>query len=175
MEKLKLQDFYDWYNINYGGDLAMFRDYKVALQNNGVVKVRGNTFVFEPDNALKYNAFGELTESLSRVQKLHLKEVDDASKYSTVTIATNIEAILSVCDSIKSQMLAISNNISDVSDGSQFAKQTKDKQFLTALKALETDVTNYKGKLEAINNTVSTIQNEVYKLQEMSAKYYEDN
>ena len=90
MEKLKLQDFYNWYNINYGGDLAMFRDYKVALQNNGVVKVRGNTFVFEPDDALKYDAFGELTESLSRTigRKLHIKEnvVSDMYRLKIINI-----------------------------------------------------------------------------------------
>ena len=58
-----LQDFYTWYDINYGGDLATFRDYKVALQKAKIVKKQNNKYVVDTDKALQYNYRGELKES----------------------------------------------------------------------------------------------------------------
>ena len=45
-ERLTLEEFYRWYNINYGGDLKDFRDYEVILQKADVVQLRNNRYIF---------------------------------------------------------------------------------------------------------------------------------
>ena len=59
-ERLTLEDFYRWYNINYGGDLKDFRDYKVTLQKAGIVKLRDNKYIFNSDDALRFDRNGKL-------------------------------------------------------------------------------------------------------------------
>ena len=59
-ERLTLEDFYRWYNINYGGDLEDFRDYKVTLQKAGIVKLRDNKYIFNSDDALRFDRNGKL-------------------------------------------------------------------------------------------------------------------
>lgn len=60
IEKLSLQDFYRWFDINYGGDLEDFRDYKLALTKAKVVRLKNNKYIFDTDEALKYNRNGQL-------------------------------------------------------------------------------------------------------------------
>lgn len=59
-ERLTLEEFYRWYNINYGGDLKDFRDYEVILQKADVVQLRNNRYIFNSDDALKFDRNGNL-------------------------------------------------------------------------------------------------------------------
>ena len=59
-ERLTLEYFYRWYNINYGGNLKDFRDYKVTLQKADIVKLRNNKYIFNPDDALRFDRNGNL-------------------------------------------------------------------------------------------------------------------
>lgn len=60
IEKLSLQDFYRWFDINYGGNLEDFRDYKLALTKAKVVRLKNNKYIFDTDEALKYDRNGQL-------------------------------------------------------------------------------------------------------------------
>ena len=60
IERLSLEDFYRWYNINYGGDLKDFRDYMVILKKADVVRLKGSKYIFNSDDALKFDRNGEL-------------------------------------------------------------------------------------------------------------------
>jgi hypothetical protein len=60
-KRLTLEDFYRWYNINYCGDLEDFRDYKVTLQKAGIVKLRDNKYIFNSDDALRFDHNGSIS------------------------------------------------------------------------------------------------------------------
>lgn len=60
IERLSLQDFYRWFDINYGGDLEDFRDYKLALTKAKVVRLKNNKYIFNTDEALMYDRNGQL-------------------------------------------------------------------------------------------------------------------